>query len=99
MNGEVEVKRLGQRLGFLSDGAFFGEPPMLGDKLIGERTRTVEAITDVHLCFITAVRRPDWGTNEVALTRALATTIVQTRTATHLPSPGSGQAPFCFSIN
>lgn len=60
MSGEVEVtERRGQenmRLGFLSEGAFFGEAPVLGSR--GEiglelRTRTVRAVSDVELCYIT----------------------------------------------
>lgn len=65
ITGEVEVseRRRGRmqetetvRLGFLSEGAFFGEAPVLGWR--GEpglelRMRTVRAVTDVELCYIT----------------------------------------------
>ena len=69
ITGEVEVserRRLKRgakatgddtvRLGFLSEGAFFGEAPVLGWR--GEpglelRIRTVRAVTDVELCYIT----------------------------------------------
>ena len=33
MTGELEVRKQGQRLGFLSDGAFFGEVPILDDSM------------------------------------------------------------------
>ena len=60
ISGEVEVceKRMGEdvRLGFLSEGAFFGEAPVLG--INGElglevRTRTVRAVTDIECVYIT----------------------------------------------
>ena len=60
ITGEVEVseRRMQEtvRLGFLSEGAFFGEAPVLGWR--GEpglelRMRTVRAVTDVELCYIT----------------------------------------------
>ena len=59
MSGEVEVVRDGERLGFLSEGAFFGELPVLtpperptpGSE---RRTRTVRSVTDnTELCYIT----------------------------------------------
>lgn len=59
LRGEVEVsERLGTdlvRLGFLAEGAFFGEAPVLGKR--GEaglelRKRTVRAVTDVELVYI-----------------------------------------------
>eukprot|EP01048_Picozoa_sp_COSAG05_P011647 COSAG05_NODE_1112_length_5856_cov_11.397082_2_plen_976_part_00 len=60
MSGEVEVtERRGnndERLGFLSEGAFFGEAPVLGmDDTSGSelRLRTVRAVTDSELCFLT----------------------------------------------
>jgi hypothetical protein len=43
----------GERLGFLSDGAFFGETPILDSSSGGEvRRRTVTAMTDCKLCFL-----------------------------------------------
>ena len=55
MNGECEVSADGNRLGFLSDGSFFGEVPFLDDTFSMARTRTVTAITDSRICFITGV--------------------------------------------
>lgn len=57
MNGEFEVTQNGDRLGFLSDGAFFGEVAVLDDSLGSKRTRSVVSVTDSHLCIITAVSR------------------------------------------
>jgi len=55
MVGELEVTQGGQRLGFLSDGAFFGEVPILDESTGSEiRARTITAMTDSKLCFITA---------------------------------------------
>lgn len=55
MVGELEVTQHGQRLGFLSDGAFFGEVPILDASTGSEvRTRTITAMTDSKLCFVTA---------------------------------------------
>ena len=55
MVGELEVTQSGQRLGFLSDGAFFGEVPILDDSTGSEvRTRTITAMTDSKLCFVTS---------------------------------------------
>ena len=55
MTGELEVRKQGQRLGFLSDGAFFGEVPILDDSMGSQiRLRTITAMTDSRLCFITA---------------------------------------------
>ena len=55
MTGEVEVLANGQRLGFLAEGAFFGEVPVLDNTSGAERrTRTVRSVTDsTELCFIT----------------------------------------------
>ena len=55
MAGEVEVLTGGQRLGFLAEGAFFGEVPVLDYTSGAERrTRTVRSVTDsTELCFIT----------------------------------------------
>ena len=55
MAGEVEVMRDGERLGFLSEGAFFGEVPVLDSTPGAERrTRTVRSVTDnTELCYIT----------------------------------------------
>ncbi len=42
------------RLGFLSDGAFFGEAAVLADESGRElRRRTLKAVTDSELCYIT----------------------------------------------
>merc|ERR550537_805184 len=66
MSGEVEVseKRLTGnpedpveiiRLGFLSEGAFFGEAPLLGltETSLELRTRTVTAVRSCEVCFLT----------------------------------------------
>jgi CRP-like cAMP-binding protein len=59
MGGEVEVSEArdgaDQRLGFLSEGAFFGEAPVLGFDEVGLelRTRSVRAVTDTELCYLT----------------------------------------------
>jgi CRP-like cAMP-binding protein len=54
MKGDVEVSVRGERLGFLSEGAFFGEVPVLSEDSGSEiRTRTVTAVTDSELCYIT----------------------------------------------
>ena len=59
LKGEVEVtEKRGKeivRLGFLAEGAFFGEAPVLG--WIGEpgvelRMRTVRAVTDLELIYL-----------------------------------------------
>ena len=45
-----------QRLGFLSEGAFFGEAPVLAakdDTFMQLRKRTVRAVTTSELCFLT----------------------------------------------
>ena len=61
MSGEVEVsKRVtptssqSQVLGFLSEGSFFGEIPVLADAEPGAeiRTRTVRAVTESELCYL-----------------------------------------------
>ena len=45
LSGDVEVTRDGKRLGFLSDGSFFGENPVLADGEGTEiRSRTVVAV-------------------------------------------------------
>ena len=61
MTGEVEVLSGTQRLGFLSEGAFFGEVPVLDDSSLAEkRTRTVRSVTDsTELCFITRAQMDD----------------------------------------
>jgi len=56
MKGEVEVKHAGTTLGFLSEGSFFGESPVLADdqepgSLI--RSRTIVAVTDCDMCYLT----------------------------------------------
>ena len=61
MNGEFEVTQNGNRLGFLCDGAFFGEISLLDDSFGSLMTRTVVSVTDSHLCFISAVSRLDVG--------------------------------------
>ena len=54
MVGELEVTQRNERLGFLSDGAFFGEVPLLDDSEDSElRQRTVTTMTESKLCFIT----------------------------------------------
>ena len=54
MSGEVEVIENDVRLGFLSEGAFFGEAPVLGMGESGTeiRRRTVRAVTETELCFL-----------------------------------------------
>ena len=54
IQGELEVTQDGARLGFLSDGAFFGEVPLLdtGSPDSEVRSRTVVTMTDSKLCFI-----------------------------------------------
>ena len=58
MTGEVEVMTGGRRLGFLAEGAFFGEVPVLDHTSGSERrTRTVRSVTDsTELCFITRAK-------------------------------------------
>ena len=55
MSGEVEVSEDHNRLGFLSEGAFFGESPILGFGEAGTETRrrTVKAVTETELCYVT----------------------------------------------
>ena len=55
MSGEVEVLEDNNRLGFLSEGAFFGESPILGFGEAGTETRrrTVKAVTETELCYVT----------------------------------------------
>lgn len=54
LSGELEITCVGERLGFLSDGSFFGETPLLDSSAEAEvRRRTVTAMTDCKLCFIT----------------------------------------------
>ena len=54
ISGELEVTCNKVRLGFLSDGAFFGETPLLETASAAERRlRTVTAMTACKLCFIT----------------------------------------------
>lgn len=65
MSGEVEVSKKetptstkSQVLGFLSEGSFFGEIPVLSESEPGSeiRTRTVKAVTESELCYL---RRDD----------------------------------------
>ena len=57
VQGEVEVKNGSHSMGYLSPGAFFGELAVLNDDgLSGTdvlRTRTVEAVSDCDLVFLT----------------------------------------------
>lgn len=53
--GELEISVGGERLGFISDGGFFGETPILEDTAHAEiRRRTVTAVTTCRLCFLHA---------------------------------------------
>ena len=53
MSGELEVSRGGERLGFLSEGAFFGEVPLLSTETGAEiRKRTIIACTDCKICYV-----------------------------------------------
>jgi CRP-like cAMP-binding protein len=53
MIGELEISKSGERLGFLSDGAFFGEVALLSSETGSEiRSRTVVAVTDSKICFL-----------------------------------------------
>ena len=53
LSGELEITQRGERLGFLSDGAFFGETPILDASSGAEvRRRTVQAMVDCKLCYI-----------------------------------------------
>ena len=53
LSGELEITANGERLGFLSDGAFFGETPILDDASYAEiRRRTVIAMVDCKLCYL-----------------------------------------------
>ena len=53
MKGEVEMLHQGARLGFLAEGAFFGETGVLVDGTGSEtRIRTVRAVTECELCFL-----------------------------------------------
>ena len=53
ISGELEITVAGTRLGFLSDGAFFGETPLLDRSSEAERRRrTVTAMIECKLCFI-----------------------------------------------
>jgi CRP-like cAMP-binding protein len=59
LKGELEVfkrddRNIEQRLGFLSEGSFFGESAVLSDSSGKEvRSRTLKAVTDSELCFLT----------------------------------------------
>ena len=54
ISGELEVLQNEQRLGFLSEGSFFGEGAVLCTDYKNEvRTRTVVAATDSELCYLT----------------------------------------------
>lgn len=55
MHGEVEVSQNGECLGFLSEGSFFGEIPVLTESVESGseiRTRTVKAVTECELCYL-----------------------------------------------
>eukprot|EP01043_Picozoa_sp_COSAG02_P024418 COSAG02_NODE_1333_length_13206_cov_221.257801_10_plen_262_part_00 len=53
LSGELEITVNGERLGFLSDGAFFGETPILDDASHAEiRRRTVTAMVECKLCYL-----------------------------------------------
>eukprot|EP01052_Picozoa_sp_SAG31_P014108 SAG31_NODE_866_length_11370_cov_4.806761_4_plen_376_part_00 len=53
IHGEVEVIQNGERLGFLSEGAFFGEVPLLCNSTGAEiRTRDIRACTDCVICYL-----------------------------------------------
>ena len=61
LKGEVEVTKEGNRLGFLSEGSFFGEIPILSPNDIDTgmetqgsevRVRSVTAVTECELCYI-----------------------------------------------
>jgi CRP-like cAMP-binding protein len=53
MKGEVEMLANDTRLGFLAEGAFFGESAVLWDGSGAERrVRTVRAVTKCELCFL-----------------------------------------------
>ena len=58
MSGEVEVSKDREILGFLSEGSFFGEIPVLAEAEPGSeiRTRTVKSVTESELCYL---RRDD----------------------------------------
>ena len=51
---EEKHKREPRRLGFLSEGSFFGESAVLAAQggVNSKRARTVRAVTDCELCFI-----------------------------------------------
>ena len=54
LKGEVEMSQDGCRLGFLGEGAFFGERAVLSEASGSEtRVRTVRAVTTCELCFLT----------------------------------------------
>ena len=55
VSGELEVTQGGVRLGFLSEGSFFGEAAVLAaDSSVQAilRTRTVKAVISCELCFL-----------------------------------------------
>ena len=53
LSGELEITVRGERLGFLSDGSFFGETPILDEGAHAEvRRRTVTAMVDCKLCYL-----------------------------------------------
>lgn len=51
MKGEVVMTKDNARMGFLGEGAFFGEPAVLSGA--ETRSRTVTAVTRCELCFLT----------------------------------------------
>lgn len=54
ITGELEVMQKKERLGFLSEGSFFGESAiMCREKYSQLRTRTVTAVTESELCYLT----------------------------------------------
>ena len=55
ISGELEISADGARLGFISDGGFFGETPILDDTAHAEvRRRTVKAVTACKICYLHA---------------------------------------------
>ena len=54
ISGELEVTQNQQRLGFLGEGSFFGEAAVLCSAYKNDRrTRTVTAVIDSELCYLT----------------------------------------------
>ena len=62
LNGELEITARGAHLGFLSDGAFFGETVILESDAAAEvRRRTVTAVVDCRLAYISKDAVNDLG--------------------------------------